>query len=100
MKTALHVFQNVLTSAAVLVILGFSVSNVAQAQSTISCPQGTYDMLDWMTLDSDLAATHHLEGTSNPLYTVREPASSTGSKAAWAIRGTFNCTIAITSICG
>jgi hypothetical protein len=73
MKTALHVFQNVLTSAAVLVILGFSVSNVAQAQSTISCPQGTYDMLDWMTLDSDLAATHHLEGTSNPLFTVMEP---------------------------
>ena len=26
-------------------------------------------MLDWMTLDSDLRATYHLEGTSNPLYT-------------------------------
>ena len=27
-------------------------------------------MLDWMTMDSDLRAKDHLEGTSNPLYTV------------------------------
>src|SRR5213079_2324259 len=39
------------------------------AESTIACPPGTYDMLDWMTLDSDLRATYHMEGTSNPLYT-------------------------------
>jgi hypothetical protein len=25
-------------------------------------------MLDWMTLDSDLRSTYHMEGTSNPLY--------------------------------
>src|SRR5438552_14092783 len=30
---------------------------------------GTYDMLDWMTLDSNLRTTYHMEGTSNPLYT-------------------------------
>jgi hypothetical protein len=29
-------------------------------------------MLDWMTLDSDLRSTYHLEGTSNPLYTSVE----------------------------
>ena len=42
----------------------------ASAESTISCPAGMYDMLDWMTLDSDLRSTYHLEGTSNPVYTV------------------------------
>src|ERR1700739_2439148 len=41
----------------------------ARAESTISCPSGMYDMLDWMTLDSDLRATYHMEGSSNPLYT-------------------------------
>ena len=44
----------------------------ANAESTISCPAGTYDMLDWMTMDSDLRSTNHMEGTSNPLYTVME----------------------------
>ena len=44
----------------------------ARAESTISCPTGMYDMLDWMTLDSDLRSTYHLEGTSNPIYTVVE----------------------------
>ena len=72
MKTATPVFQSVLTSAALLVILSFSASKLAQAQSTITCPSGMYDMVDWMTLDSDLASVYHLEGTSNPLYTVRE----------------------------
>lgn len=41
----------------------------AHAESTMSCPAGTYDMLDWMTLDSSLRSTYHMEGTSNPLYT-------------------------------
>src|SRR5215471_12274932 len=44
----------------------------ANAETTISCPPGTYDMLDWMTLDSDLRATYHMEGTSNPIYTIME----------------------------
>jgi hypothetical protein len=47
----------------------------ANAESTISCPTGTYDMLDWMTLDSSLRSNYHLEGTSNPLYTIWTPAS-------------------------
>src|ERR1700722_6295591 len=47
----------------------------ASAESTISCPSGMYDMLDWMTLDSSLRSTYHLEGTSNPLYTILTPGS-------------------------
>ncbi len=35
----------------------------------MQCPAGQYDMLDWATLDPDLAADHHLEGNANPLYT-------------------------------
>jgi hypothetical protein len=30
-------------------------------------------MLDWMTMDSDLRSTYHLEGNNNPIYTVVEP---------------------------
>lgn len=44
----------------------------ASAETTIACPPGTYDMLDWMTMDSDLRSTYHLEGTSNPIYTVMD----------------------------
>src|ERR1700681_2005895 len=47
----------------------FGFSDKGQAESTISCPSGTYDMLDWMTLDSDLRSTYHVAGASNPLYT-------------------------------
>jgi hypothetical protein len=45
----------------------------ARGEKTISCPPGMYDMLDWMTLDSDLRSSYHLEGTSNPIYTIIEP---------------------------
>jgi hypothetical protein len=38
--------------------------------ATMSCPAGQYDMLDWATLDPDLASGYHLEGNANPLYTV------------------------------
>jgi hypothetical protein len=41
----------------------------AQAQSTTSCPAGTYDMLDWMTMDSGLRGSNHLAGSANPMYT-------------------------------
>jgi len=40
-----------------------------QAQSTANCPAGTYDMLDWMTMDSSLRGSHYLSSTANPLYT-------------------------------
>jgi hypothetical protein len=47
--------------------------HIALAQPTIACPSGTYDMLDWMTMDSSLRSTYHLEGTNNPVYTVVGP---------------------------
>jgi hypothetical protein len=48
-------------------LIGSSVK--ARAESTMSCPSGTYDMLDWMTLDSNLRGSYHITGTANPLYT-------------------------------
>ncbi len=56
-----------------LLIAAVSYASPANAETTINCPAGTYDMLDWMTLDSDLRATYHLEGSSNRLYTVMQP---------------------------
>ena len=47
--------------------------NLAHAEQTISCSNGSYDMLDWMTLDSDLRATQHLAGNANPIYTTMQP---------------------------
>ena len=55
-----------------LIIPALVFPQIARAESTISCPAGTYDMLDWMTMDSDLRSTYHMEGTSNPIYTVME----------------------------
>lgn len=54
-------------------VAGLLGAKPARAESTLTCPSGTYDMLDWMTLDSDLRVTKHLEGTSNPLYTMIQP---------------------------
>ncbi|MCU1269077.1 MAG: hypothetical protein JWN74_371 [Acidobacteriaceae bacterium] len=59
-----------LAATFLLVALGSPIRCVAE--STIACPAGTYDMLDWMTLDSDLRSNYHMEGTSNPLYTVMQ----------------------------
>ena len=36
---------------------------------TMQCASGKYDMLDWATMDPDLASGYHLEGNHNPLYT-------------------------------
>ncbi len=54
---------------AVALWIGLQSLGIAHAQSTMSCPSGTYDMLDWMTLDSNLRSGMHLTGTANPLYT-------------------------------
>lgn len=58
--------------AAFMAIIFAGVST-AHAETTIACPPGTYDMLDWMTMDADLRTTYHLEGSSNPVYTVMQP---------------------------
>lgn len=39
----------------------------------MSCPTGTYDMLNWMTMNSGLRSSKHLAGTANPLYTSMLP---------------------------
>jgi hypothetical protein len=69
----LRTVPTVVVSGMVFLCLGsFSRSNLAQAESTITCPVGMYDMLDWMTMDSSLRSTYHMEGTSNPLYTIMQ----------------------------
>jgi hypothetical protein len=57
---------------AILLIGALAYATPARAEATIACPAGMYDMLDWMTLDADLRSNYHLEGTSNPLYTVMQ----------------------------
>jgi hypothetical protein len=53
-----------------LAIAGFIGSSTkAQAEATMNCPSGTYDMLDWMTMDSSIRSSYHMAGTANPLYT-------------------------------
>ena len=63
--------------AALLVITGCTLDQkfvtTESAESTLGCPAGSYDMLDWMTLDSDLRTTTHLVSAAHPLYTVVEP---------------------------
>jgi hypothetical protein len=54
---------------ATLILVCLGSPTPSAPESTIACPPGTHDMLDWMTLDSDLSATYHMEGSSNPLYT-------------------------------
>src|SRR5438552_8456080 len=73
-------------AAVLLSCLGFLPgSNLAHAESTISCPSGTHDMLDWMTMDSDLRSSKHLTGSANPLYT-----SIKSGKFYWTKGGTGN----------
>lgn len=67
----------VLACASIMVFLGIA-SVPAYSEATISCPAGTYDMLDWMTLDSDLRGNFHTAGSSNPLYTILG-----GGKVIW-----------------
>src|SRR5215469_10406622 len=68
---------------ATFIIAALVFPQIARAESTISCPTGTYDMLDWMTMDSDLRSTYHMEGTSNPIYTVMEAGKLESGKFYW-----------------
>ena len=43
----------------------------AQSNATAQSPV-VYDMLQWMTMRSDLAEAHHMTGTANPLFSHRE----------------------------
>jgi hypothetical protein len=69
---ALRKGQLVALLTAILLLMALADAPFAVADPTITCPTGMYDMLDWMTMDSALRSTYHLEGTSNPLYTVMQ----------------------------
>lgn len=68
--------KHFMAMAAVLVCLaGFnSLSVRAHAESTIACPAGQLDMLDWVTMDAtdsqghQLRGAFHMTGTGNPIY--------------------------------
>jgi len=63
-------FRIYLLAVAALLWIGlFLGATQARAESTISCPSGEYDMLDWMTMDSDLRSSHYMTGSANPIYT-------------------------------
>ena len=90
-----RVLHAVLSLAAVS-FLGFATTKSARAEATVNCPSGTYDMLDWMTLDSNLRGRYHLAGSANPLYTKMETGkfywTKGGSGSPWDIQlSTFIC---------
>jgi hypothetical protein len=74
---------------AVALFLPFS-TRPAAAESTVSCPSGTYDMLDWITLDSGLRGNYHMQGSVNPLYTNMAPGkfywTKSGAGTPWDIQ--------------
>lgn len=70
-----------LTGLVAILCLGMSAPS-AHAESTIACPSGTYDMLDWMTMDSNLRGSHHMAGSANPLYTNIAPGKFYWTKGA------------------
>jgi hypothetical protein len=82
-----------LFASAGLVLLGMSLvlnGKSAHAESTINCPAGTYDMLDWMTLDKSLRSNYHMVGNANPIYTNILPGkfywSKGGNGTPWDIQ--------------
>jgi hypothetical protein len=55
-------------------LLFLAVAAPLRAESTISCPAGTIDALDWLTLDSDLRTSKHMIGpNSSAMWTVVWP---------------------------
>ena len=58
------------------------VSTPARAETTSTCPAGTYDMLNWMTLAPNLRANYHMAGNANPLYTTMAPGKFYWTKGA------------------
>jgi hypothetical protein len=83
--------NSVLLAAFALLCLELLIAtSLAHAESTISCPSGTYDMLDWMTMDSDLRSHSHLAGSANPLYSTIWPGkfywTKGGNGSPWDIQ--------------
>jgi hypothetical protein len=54
-----------------IMLLLTAIDQRAQGEATINCPNGTIDILDWMTLDSQHRSTKHMAGPgSSTLYTT------------------------------
>jgi hypothetical protein len=66
-----------------------SSSGSQQGQTPSPQPQ-TYDMLAWMTMDPSMAATQHMSGNHNPIYTNVQPDrffwTKTGQGFPWDIQ--------------
>jgi hypothetical protein len=73
MKSVSHLLPLILVSC----IAWLSNPTPSSAQQTITCPPGQYDMLDWLTLDSDLRGSNYFTNTNSPLYTVVYTSGST-----------------------
>lgn len=69
----------------VCLVVVVGLASVPSHAQSVTCPSGTYDMLNWMTLDSAISAGHHLAGDANPLYTSLAPGKFYWTKGA---RGT------------
>jgi hypothetical protein len=65
----LKIRLSVLCLAAATVLLFAFTVRLAHAEQTINCRSGEYDLLDWMSIDSDLCESHFMTG-SNPEYTL------------------------------
>src|SRR5450755_2340395 len=59
--------------ALVVCLAGCGVNSSNSAAPDLTPPanlsKSTYDMLAWMTMQSDMGVDHHMAGTANPLYT-------------------------------
>jgi len=68
--------QIALMTCWVVVLAVFPGAGALMAESTISCPPGKVDILDWLTLDSNLRGTKHMQGMygqAGPIYTLLWP---------------------------
>src|SRR5512142_378629 len=67
-----------------------SSSSGSQPGQTPSPQPQTYDMLAWMTMDPTMAATQHMSGNHNPIYTTVQPDrffwTKTGQGFPWDIQ--------------
>jgi len=75
------VFVLILATLLCSVGCGVNTSNPADPKLTPSSHAATaqtYDMMNWLMMNSTLSATHHMAGTANPLYT-----SKTSSRFFW-----------------
>jgi hypothetical protein len=57
-----------------------------EALSTISCPPGYFDMVDWMTMDTDVANQFYLMGTDRATYLSSIQIGDNNSGNIWNLK--------------